>query len=92
MTIDSGTRPELTAPFSLPPNRITRFYRGGALLDRFRASGIGGLAAATTDEPAGTGAAADADGQQPEDWLASTLRAWTPVGKALSDEGLSVVR
>jgi len=92
MTIDSTTRPALTAPLALPSNRVTRFYRGGALLDRFRAGGTAGLAAATADEPGGTGGAPNADGQQPEDWLASTLRVWTPVGKALSDEGLSVVR
>ncbi len=87
MTFDARTRPALTAPLALPPNRVARSYRGGALLDRFRASGTSGLTDEATDRVADTAA----DGDRPEDWVASMLRAWTPVGKALSDEGLSVV-
>lgn len=86
MTTDARTPPALTAPIALPPNRVSRSYRGGGLLDRFRAGGVPALAE-------GDVGAADIDGEgmRPEDWLASTIRAWTPVGKALSDEGLSVV-
>jgi len=87
VTFDARTRPALTAPLALPPNRVARSYRGGALLDRFRASGTSGLTDEATDRVADTAA----DGDRPEDWVASMLRAWTPVGKALSDEGLSVV-
>lgn len=88
MTVDARIRPALTSPLALPPNRVARFYRGGALLDRFRAGGTASLITGAAD---GSAAAGDADGGRPEDWIASMLRAWTPVGKALSDEGLSVV-
>ncbi|MDQ3552997.1 MAG: class I mannose-6-phosphate isomerase [Chloroflexota bacterium] len=84
MTVDLRTRPALTVPLALPPNRVTRSYRGGTLLERFRADGLPGLETANDSK--------DADGHRPEDWVASTLRAWTPVGKPLSDEGLSVVK
>ncbi|MDQ3493809.1 MAG: class I mannose-6-phosphate isomerase [Chloroflexota bacterium] len=88
MTADARGRPALTAPLALPPNRVARFYRDGALLERFRAGGTASLPTEATYRST----TADADGDRPEDWIASTLRAWTPVGKALSDEGLSVVK
>ncbi len=88
MTIDARTRLPLTAPLALLPNRVTRSYRGGALLDRFRAGGTPGLPTEATDRRTDTAA----DGDRPEDWVASMLRAWTPVGKALTDEGLSIVK
>lgn len=86
MNVYARTPPALTAPLALTPNRVSRAYRGGALLDRFRAGGVPALA-----EDAAGDAPIDGDGLRPEDWIASTIRAWTPVGKALSDEGLSVV-
>lgn len=86
MTFEPRTPPALTAPLTMPTNRVSRAYRGGALLDRFRAGGVPALA-----EDAAADAATDGDGPRPEDWIASTIRAWTPAGKALSDEGLSVV-
>jgi mannose-6-phosphate isomerase len=57
----------------LEPNRVSRFYRGGALLDAFR----------------GVPAEHAADGDRPEDWVASVVRAWTPPGVPPTDEGLS---
>jgi mannose-6-phosphate isomerase len=51
------------------------------MLEAFRRGGVDSL-----DEPA-----TDADGYRPEDWLASVLRIWTPIGAALSDEGLTRV-
>lgn len=94
MTADAGIRPALTAPLALPSNRVTRLYRGGALLERFRAGGVAALTTGEGGEDQGTHSVVEAgtDGHRPEDWLASMLRTWTPVGKALSDEGLSVVR
>ena len=56
----------------LPPNRVSRFYRGGLLLDRFR------------------GRANAADTVEPEDWIGSATRAWTPPGVPPTDEGLGV--
>ena len=63
-------------PWRLPPNRVTRFYRGGALLERFRA---GALAADGTPTR---------DGTQPEDWVGSATAAWTPPETPPSGEGL----
>jgi mannose-6-phosphate isomerase len=61
------------APWPLEPNRVSRFYRGGALLETFR----------------GSPPAEAADGDRPEDWVGSTVRAWTPPGASESEEGLS---
>lgn len=80
MTHATASRPRIVAPIPLEPNRVSRFYRGGALLDAFRSGAAGG-----PREPG-------ADGDRPEDWLASIVRAWTPVGKPISDEGLTRVR
>ncbi|HEX5013353.1 MAG TPA: hypothetical protein VFV72_04265 [Candidatus Limnocylindrales bacterium] len=60
-------------PWLVPPNRVSRFYHGGLLLDRFR------------------GSPAPADTNEPEDWVGSATRAWTPPGTPLTDEGLAVV-
>jgi mannose-6-phosphate isomerase len=57
-------------PWPLLPNRVSRFYRGGLLLDRFR----------DAEEPADT--------NEPEDWVGSATRAWTPPGEPPTDEGL----
>jgi mannose-6-phosphate isomerase len=65
-------------PWRLPPNRVSRFYRGGALLDRFRA---GALAADGTPTQ---------DGPRPEDWVGSATAAWTPPATPPSGEGLGV--
>lgn len=64
------TDPWATRPWRLLPNRVSRFYRGGLLIDRFR------------------GATGPRDGDRPEDWVGSATRAWTPVGEAVTDEGL----
>jgi mannose-6-phosphate isomerase len=66
----------LNGPWRLAPNRVGRFYRGGALLERFRSGGA---------DPDGT------DAGEPEDWVGSTTRAWTPPGAPRTDDGLSVV-
>lgn len=63
-------------PWRLPPNRVSRFYRGGAQLDRFR---VGALAADGTPTQ---------DGTQPEDWVGSSTAAWTPPATPPSGEGL----
>lgn len=78
MTPDDRPAPPLVAPFPLPPNLVTRSFRGGARLAAFR-SGRG------MDGGAGE------DGHRPEDWLASIVRAWNPVGTPISDEGLTRV-
>jgi mannose-6-phosphate isomerase len=65
-------------PWRLGPNRVERFYRGGAVLDAFRAGRL---------EP-DPGAA---DATRPEDWLGSATRSWTPPGEDPTDEGLSRV-
>jgi mannose-6-phosphate isomerase len=62
----------------LLPHRVPRFYRGGRLLDAYRA----GLGAATPG-------AEVPDSDRPEDWLGSATRAWTPPGVRLTDEGLA---
>lgn len=62
-----------TSPWALEPNRVSRFYRGGALLEAFRG-------AAPSDA---------VDGDKPEDWVGSTVRAWTPPGSPTTGEGLS---
>jgi mannose-6-phosphate isomerase len=62
-------------PWSLPPNRVSRFYRGGALLDRLR----------------GVPESDARDGDCPEDWLASVVPAWAPPGGPRTDDGLSRV-
>jgi mannose-6-phosphate isomerase len=59
------------APWRLPPNRVSRFYRGGLLLDRFR------------------GVANPSDTDEPEDWVGSATRAWTPPSAPPTDEGLA---
>ncbi|MFL5680895.1 MAG: class I mannose-6-phosphate isomerase [Chloroflexota bacterium] len=63
-------------PWRLEPNRVQRFYRGGALLERFRSGG----------------AASGDDADRPEDWVGSATRAWTPPGTPPTSDGLSVVR
>ncbi|HET7027968.1 MAG TPA: class I mannose-6-phosphate isomerase [Candidatus Limnocylindrales bacterium] len=60
-------------PWSLGENRVSRFYRGGALLERFR----------------GVPADECTDGDRPEDWIGSTVRSWTLPGAPSTDEGLS---
>ncbi len=62
-------------PWLLRPNRVTRFYTGGALLEQFR----------------GTDVTAARDSDRPEDWVGSVTRAWVPPGAAPADEGLSSV-
>jgi mannose-6-phosphate isomerase len=69
-----GLDPAFLGPWRLPPNRVARFYRGGALLERFRA-------APGTRGPW-------TDGMQPEDWVGSATRAWTPPAQPPSEEGL----
>jgi hypothetical protein len=73
---DQGLLPELLRPWRLPPNRVSRFYRGGALLERFRAGALG---------PDG---APHEDGTRPEDWVGSATAAWTPPGSPATGEGL----
>jgi mannose-6-phosphate isomerase len=70
--------PRLLGPWPVVPNRVSRFYRGGALLDAFRA---GRLAA---------GASGD-DTDRPEDWVGSATGAWHAPGSPASDEGLGAV-
>jgi len=61
----------------LLPNRVSRFYRGGLLLDAFRAGSSSGVAADA------------ADGDRPEEWVGSATRAWTRPGEPATTEGLS---
>ena len=68
--------PAFLRPWRLPPNRVSRFYRGGALLERFRAGALG---------DAGDGGS---DGTSPEDWVGSAIRTWTPPATPSSEEGL----
>src|SRR5262245_31394509 len=65
-------------PWRLGPNRVERFYRGGAVLDAFRAGHL-------EPEPGA------ADGTKPEDWLGSATRSWTSPDEDPTDEGLSRV-
>lgn len=67
MTVEHRVPP---GPWPLRPNRVSRFYRGGMLLDRFR----------DAEDPADT--------SEPEDWVGSATRAWTPPGEPPTDEGL----
>src|SRR5438874_2709825 len=71
MTLD----PAFRGPWRLPPNRVYRFYRGGALLEQFRA----GEAAPDT---------AGVDSDRPEDWVGSATHAWTPPGRPPTEDGL----
>ena len=64
-------------PWLLGQNRVRRFYRGGALLDAFRAG--------RREGPDGD------DTFEPEDWVGSATRSWTPPGEDPTDEGLSRV-
>ena len=73
-------------PWLLGPNRVRRFYRGGALLDAFRAGRLADRAAHEAGE-----AAAEGDTFEPEDWVGSATRSWTPPGADPTDEGLSHV-
>jgi mannose-6-phosphate isomerase len=57
-------------PWRLLPNRVSRFYGGGLLIDQLR------------------GAPRPADTNEPEDWIGSATRTWTPPGKPLAEEGL----
>jgi mannose-6-phosphate isomerase len=75
---ERGLLPELLRPWRLPPNRVSRFYRGGALLERFRAGVLG---------PDG---APHEDGTRPEDWVGSATAAWSPPGSPATGEGLCV--
>jgi mannose-6-phosphate isomerase len=70
--------PAFLRPWRLPPNRVSRFYQGGALLERFRAGALG---------PNGTPVS---DGLKPEDWVGSATAAWTPRGSPSTGEGLGV--
>src|SRR5262245_30561860 len=62
-------------PWRLAPNRVGRFYLGGALLERFRG--------ASEDDAH--------DGHRPEDWVGSVTPAWRPPGGPATDEGLSTI-
>src|SRR5512132_908029 len=62
-------------PWRLAPNRVDRFYTGGALLERFRG--------ASEDDAR--------DGHRPEDWVGSVTGAWRAPGSRPSGEGLSVI-
>jgi mannose-6-phosphate isomerase len=73
-----GLPPGLLRPWRLPPNRVSRFYRGGALLERFRAGALG---------PDGV---PREDGTRPEDWVGSATAAWTPPESPATGEGLGV--
>lgn len=64
-------------PWLLVPNRVRRFYRGGALLEAFR-TGRGD-------------AAVGSDTFEPEDWVGSVTASWTPPGSDPTNEGLSRV-
>jgi mannose-6-phosphate isomerase len=75
---DQSLLPELLRPWRLPPNRVSRFYRGGALLERFRGGALG---------PNGS---SHEDGSQPEDWVGSATAAWTPPESPATGEGLGV--
>jgi mannose-6-phosphate isomerase len=66
----SGVDRRALVPWRLLPNRVSRFYRGGRLLEVFR------------------GAHDPSDTAQPEDWIGSATRAWTPPGEPPTDEGL----
>lgn len=59
--------------YALPPNRVRRNYRGGALLDML------------------AGAEVFRDGDQPEDWIASTVEARNPGLPPRPGEGISQV-
>jgi mannose-6-phosphate isomerase len=72
--------PAFRGPWRLPPNRVSRFYRGGELLERFRAGGR---------VPTNGGARAG-DGDTPEDWVGSATRAWTPPEAAPTVDGLGL--
>ena len=72
-------------PWPVVPHRVSRFYRGGALLEAFRAGAL---------EHAARGNAAvrpDDDTDRPEDWVASATRARPPEGEPSTDEGLGAV-
>ncbi len=62
-------------PWRLAPNRVERFYTGGALLERFQ----------------GLSEDAARDGHRPEDWVGSVTAAWRPPGEPPTRDGLSVV-
>jgi mannose-6-phosphate isomerase len=72
-------------PWPVVPHRVTRFYRGGALLEAFRS---GALEAPGRDMPV---LRPDDDTDRPEDWVASGTRARPPVGEPSTDEGLAAV-
>jgi mannose-6-phosphate isomerase len=62
-------------PWRLEPNRVGRFYTGGALLDQL--CGVPPSQARDTDRP--------------EDWLGSVTSAWTAPGEPPTTTGLSAV-
>lgn len=66
-------------PWPVVPHRVSRFYRGGALLEAFRSGSLGG----PLDD-------AD-DTERPEDWVASATVARPPEGDSPTDEGLAAV-
>jgi mannose-6-phosphate isomerase len=66
-------------PWPVVPHRVSRFYRGGALLDAFRAGAL--------DRPPDGGD----DTDRPEDWVASATIARPPEGESPTDEGLAAV-
>jgi mannose-6-phosphate isomerase len=66
-------------PWPVVPHRVSRFYRGGALLEAFRAGAL--------DRPV-----VDADDtDRPEDWVASATVARPPEGESPTGEGLAAV-
>src|SRR4051812_45751730 len=67
-------------PWPVLPHRVSRFYRGGALLEAFRAGGLGGVPPDTAN-----------DTDRPEDWVASATVARPPEGESPTDEGLAAV-
>jgi mannose-6-phosphate isomerase len=73
---------ERRGPWLLGPNRVRRFYRGGALLDGFRS---GRVLAGRRAEATGY------DSFEPEDWVGSATASWVPPAGSPTDEGLSRV-
>jgi len=74
----------MLGPWPVVANRVTRFYRGGALLDAFREGTLG-------EGVLGQAGATARDTDRPEDWVASATSAWLPPDRDPSEEGLGSV-